>query len=392
MVRPEYLIYFIPVLFGFVHGILFALILVFRGLREERLADILLAVLLGSGCLLLLPTIMGLLDIHVLWNEWLFLPIDPGLLIGPLLYLYIKAQTNRDYRFQFVDSLHFVPYLIYAGYHIVIFSKGPEFVFSWMDEVDLPVIDPIYQSTTLILMSIYLIIAIKHYASYRKWIEHEFVDPDRLRYPWITRFLVAMAFAIFATCVFRVSEALQLDLDYTQSWWSAAVVTTSIYYISLAGYMSKRAPRYSVVEEGKEAVSSLEDPPGQYHKDDLRFWLSRLVHLMESKQVYLDHELNLGTVAKELGLSRKQVSAAINAYYGTNFKRFVNEYRVGEFKELVLQGRNKDMTLFGLALECGFNSKATFNRVFKQIEGVAPNVYARTVKKEETRGHLVTTT
>ena len=391
MVRPEYLIYFIPVLFGFIHGLLFAAILLIRGVREERLADSLLAALLGSGCLLLLPTILGLLDIHVLWNEWLFLPIDTGLLIGPLLYLYIKAQTNRLFRLRYTDGLHFVPYFVYATYHLIIFSQGPEYVFTWMDRVDLPKVDPFYQIGTLVIMGVYLISTIRYYINYRRWVEKEYVDPGKLRYPWITRFLVAMAFAIIAVCIFRLGEALRLDLDYTQAWWPAVVVTVCMYYISLAGVMSRRPTQYRQEDEYALTADNNESGQGQYYIEELRNWFSRLTRMMDSRQMYLDHDLSLGTVAGELGLSRKQVSAAINEYYGTNFKRFINEYRVNAFKEMVNKGKYRDMTLFGLALECGFNSKATFNRVFKQIEGMAPNAYVRQVEQGKPQEQLVPT-
>ena len=373
-----YLVLFIPLLFGFVHGLLFAGMLLYRGFREERISDVFLATLVSSGCLLLLPTILGLLDIHVLWNEWLFLPLDPGLLIGPLLYLFILAQTNRAFRFKRNYLWHFVPFLVYAVYHLAVFAQGSEFIFKWLDDYDLPYVDPVYKILTLVTMSAYLLYAIRTYARYRIWVDEEYVSPEKLRYPWITRLLVAVGVAIVATCVFRLSEAISMDLDHAQAWWTSAIVTLCIYYISIAGLFSERPPEYFEEDQKSSSIKSTAGSnQAQYTDEELGEWLGQLTGLMKERQVHLNPDLSLGGVAKELGLSRKSVSAAINEGYGTNFRRFVNEYRVEAFKKLVADGGAKEMTLFGMALDCGFNSKATFNRVFKQIERVTPNEYLR---------------
>lgn len=386
-----YLALFVPLLFGFVHGLLFAMMLLYRSVQEERIADVFLAALIAAGCLLLLPTILGLLDIHVLWNEWLFLPLDPGLLIGPLLYLFILAQTNRSFRFRRIYVWHFVPFFVYAIYHLVVFTQGSEFVFTWLDNYDLPYIDPVYKVITLITMSAYLGISIQTYAKYRVWLEEEYVSPEKLRYPWISRLLMAVGIAIAVTCLFRLSEVLSMDIDNLQAWWVSAVITICIYYVSIAGLFSKRPPEYSVELNSKQGKVEQQTSQSQYSEKDLQQWLEQLTDLMDRRHLYLNPDLGLGMVAKELGLSRKSVSAAINACHGTNFRRFVNEYRVRAFKNLVSNGRAQELTLYGMALDCGFNSKATFNRVFRQITGMAPNQFAEEARLASSSSNQVAT-
>ena len=377
-----YLFLFLPLLFGFIHGFIFAVMLMYRGYREERKSDYILACLIGAGCLLLLPTILGLLDIHILWNEWLFLPLDPGLLIGPLIYFFVLAQTNRTFRFKRSDLVHLVPFMVYAVYHLAVFAQGSDFIFRWMDTYDLPFIDPVYKLITLGTMSAYLLSAIRTYYTYRKWVESEFASPEKLRYTWISRLLLAVAIAIIATCLFRLAEAFSMDLDLAQAWWMSIVVTLCIYYISIAGLFSERPPIYTEHDIQQRSSSTSDTSVPHYTETELESWLQSLTTLMESRHVYLNPDISLGSVAKELGLSRKNVSAAINAKYGTNFRRFVNEYRVKAFKNAVSDGKAEEMTLYGLALDSGFNSKATFNRVFKQIAGMAPNEYALRIKDD----------
>ncbi|MEM8486490.1 MAG: helix-turn-helix domain-containing protein [Bacteroidota bacterium] len=371
MIENVYLLFFVPLTLGLFQGMLFAVLLVVRGAREERLSDYLLAMLLFCGCLVLLPILLGLLDIHVLWNEWLFLPLNPGLLIGPLLYLFVIAHTNRGFRLTKQSLWHFFPFVVYAVYHIAIFVQGRDFVFHWMDAVDLPIINPIYQLLTLLSLCVYLWVTIQQYRQYQRWIEAEYANPEAHLYPWIKRFLWVVLLTVFITCLLRIIESVLFDFDYIQSWFTATMVAITTYYISIAGYMSARPPLTANLGDAKNE--------GKMADQEIASELKRLTTWMESNQAYLDPNLSLGTVAKAMDQSREMVSMVINAGDGKNFRGFVNTYRVEAFKQAVRAGQAKELTLFGLALECGFNSKATFNRVFKQIEGVTPNMFANGV-------------
>jgi AraC-like DNA-binding protein len=58
-----------------------------------------------------------------------------------------------------------------------------------------------------------------------------------------------------------------------------------------------------------------------------------------------------------------------------SFNEFINEYRIEEVKKRLLEKGNEHLTIAGLALECGFNSQATFQRSFKNATGVSPKEY-----------------
>ncbi|MEO1714227.1 MAG: helix-turn-helix domain-containing protein, partial [Bacteroidota bacterium] len=76
----------------------------------------------------------------------------------------------------------------------------------------------------------------------------------------------------------------------------------------------------------------------------------------------------------------REVSQAINQGLDCSFIDFVNQYRVQAFKERVEKGEASHLSLLGLALESGFNSKSTFNRVFKKLEGISPSEYQKGLK------------
>lgn len=96
---------------------------------------------------------------------------------------------------------------------------------------------------------------------------------------------------------------------------------------------------------------------------------------MREKQLYVNPGLTLPDVAGQLGTSSRQVSRAVNQGFGVNFNDFVNSYRTRALIDRLKADEHHSKTLLALALECGFNSKSTFNRAFKKYTGMTPKSY-----------------
>ncbi|RYF74627.1 MAG: AraC family transcriptional regulator, partial [Cytophagaceae bacterium] len=108
---------------------------------------------------------------------------------------------------------------------------------------------------------------------------------------------------------------------------------------------------------------------------DLPERLSALLSFMNSEKPYLEPDLALPDLARRMHTNSVLLSQVINAGAGKNFNDFVNEYRVDEFKRQVRDPANAHLSFLGLALDCGFNSKATFNRAFKKFTGTSPKEF-----------------
>jgi AraC-like DNA-binding protein len=110
---------------------------------------------------------------------------------------------------------------------------------------------------------------------------------------------------------------------------------------------------------------------------ELHPWRARLLALMADEQPWLEPELTLTELAQRLRTNPGLLSKVINAGCGQNFNDFVNTYRVAEARRKLADPRFAHYSLVGVALESGFNSKSTFNRVFKKLSGQAPSEVAR---------------
>jgi len=104
---------------------------------------------------------------------------------------------------------------------------------------------------------------------------------------------------------------------------------------------------------------------------------------LESQKPYLNSEYNLELMAKDLNVTRQNLSQTINDELGKNFYQLINEFRVTAFKKYLNDPKMNHITFLGLAYEAGFNSKSSFYRVFKEITGETPTEFRQKIKRDD---------
>ena len=101
---------------------------------------------------------------------------------------------------------------------------------------------------------------------------------------------------------------------------------------------------------------------------------AKLTKAMVEDELYLNPRLKLEDVVSHCNLTQKTVSAVLNQHLNQSFNEYINAYRIEACKVSLLMG-NRQLTITGIALECGFNSQATFQRAFKKATGLSPKQY-----------------
>ncbi len=100
--------------------------------------------------------------------------------------------------------------------------------------------------------------------------------------------------------------------------------------------------------------------------------------LINEQQLYLQSNLKISDLAQALSVPEYKISRVIRHYYKVaNFNLFINQYRVKHAQALLLKDEARHWSILSIALESGFSSLATFNRVFKSIVGVIPNEFRK---------------
>jgi len=129
-----------------------------------------------------------------------------------------------------------------------------------------------------------------------------------------------------------------------------------------------------------------EEPQRKYKKllfkdQELKKYKTRLIDLMEQKDLYLDPELTLRSLAEYMNLPANHMSQLLNKGFNQNFTEYVNTYRLEHFKKLLQTTDSHHLTILALAYDSGFNSKTVFNTFFKNKEGITPKAYWNQIKK-----------
>ena len=93
---------------------------------------------------------------------------------------------------------------------------------------------------------------------------------------------------------------------------------------------------------------------------------------MEKESPFLNSELKIEALAKAINIPTHHLSQILNQGFEKSFQNFINHYRVEEFKERILNPDNSNKTILAIALESGFSSKSSFNRIFKSHTGFTP--------------------
>lgn len=102
---------------------------------------------------------------------------------------------------------------------------------------------------------------------------------------------------------------------------------------------------------------------------------------IQEQELFTNPKLDLRVLSEVLGVKEKELSRLINQCGKINFYQFINEYRIGKFKELVQSPEAYQFSLLGLATQAGFSSKSTFYAAFKKLEGMTPKQYEKSMKK-----------
>jgi YesN/AraC family two-component response regulator len=185
--------------------------------------------------------------------------------------------------------------------------------------------------------------------------------------------------------------------SYKGSWWFYLFFSVVMYYIAVAGYAnlaSTTIPYKWAFSKNPILLletSAVDSPIAEATIDidyemapiqasaEMERWKTDIETLISTEKLYQNQTLNITEVAKKLDTNVAVISKAINQGFQMNFNDYINFFRVQAVKELLLAGEHQQTTLLGIAYDCGFNSKATFNRAFKKHTGLSPKDFVQTL-------------
>jgi AraC-like DNA-binding protein len=166
------------------------------------------------------------------------------------------------------------------------------------------------------------------------------------------------------------------------------ILSVGAVWVFFLGYYSvRKTPFYrSYRIEGIDTLDDEEETNSEkYEKtrlkeEEIEIISKKLNSYLLDEKPYLNKNLTIGELAEAIEVPAYQLSQLINGPLGQSFFELINSYRVEEVKKRFFDPKYSNLTLLGIAMECGFNSKASFNRIFKQLTNQTPTEYIKTKK------------
>lgn len=322
-------------------------------------------------------------------SYWMLLGKGIYLLHAPFFFLYVYALTVQKNLQPKYYVIIFSPFIIYVFnffyYYFWVFDRvslsvetGLVYVngkasISWL----------IFSVLFLIIEPLFLIVSYYLLRGYKKRLLESVSNTDRINLNWLN----VLFYVWLVTTVILVPIG---TLTVGGGWFSVGILEILIeigsvaFFFIVGFYGFKQTTIFTDLKLGEDSL--IKATSGNYERSGLssrqaKDYHLQLLKLMEENKPWLNGELTAGELSQLLGISANHLSQVLNKEQKQNFFDFVNSYRI---KEVILKMRDpaySHLTLLAMALDSGFNSKTSFNTVFKKATNKTPSQYFRSPGK-----------
>jgi len=318
-------------------------------------------------------------DFHLLSASFISLLM----LHGPFLYLYISSLIGEKFKFHRKDLLHFVPFILFNVY-VIIGSMLPEVSESirldhLTGEHGSPWLFTLFLILTALSGPVYFILSVRLFKKLDINIFNNFSTSENINLDWLRKLVYSFGAVWTVLIIFATIH----HVFHLFSWifcTDGLSLSLSVFII-LIGYFGLKQKEI-FIQYQDNPIEYITEPKAKYagvllDEAEAEQYIDKITHIMITEKPYLDADLTLPALATMLQIPSHQLSRVINDKLGLNFFDFVNKYRVEEVKAKIKDPKFDNLSLLGIAFDCGFNTKSAFNRVFKKMTGLTPSEYKK---------------
>ncbi|WP_310556815.1 helix-turn-helix transcriptional regulator [Flavobacterium sp.] len=387
-------------LITFSQGIIYSLLLFKKAIQTQNKSNYWLSLFVFLCSLYIAPWMLGFAgwyDNQPYRDFMFYVPFQHLFFIGPVIFFYTQSLLNPAFKFHRKQFFHLLPGVMYLVYNLIIYVYDKIILkdyYFYQNGIDKD-FDQWYQITGQASMVVYFILTIRYYNLYRRLIVQLASNADAMLFKWIKNYLIAFLIMILLPYFFEIfNYFFPNPNEYKEGWWFYLFFSLVLYYIAVTGYSNSvhtkigfemsvfdKKPILLLSENTKDLNIENNTIDIEYEtfiesiSDEVIQWKIKIEDLIQQDKLYQNPELSLTEVSKKLQTNTSVISKAINQGFQMNFNDFINNYRIEAVKVMFQNGEHKKSTLLGIAYDCGFNSKATFNRAFKKNTNYSPKEY-----------------
>lgn len=310
-------------------------------------------------------------------------------LYGPLLYFYVRALTRPESVVRARDALHLLPFVIavLAAVPFYALPAGEKLLFI---ENGGALETAGYLGTVAHLKFasafVYVVLVLRTLHVHRQTLQARPSHLGKSDFVWLRNVvrgalaLVVVAFVIYGLRSGASDVVIGFDTELVHDHITLLAVTLFIYGIGFLGLRQQDIADAQRLTTGSNGRSSNRSAAPKYDRSGLdeqkaRQGSDKLIALMEREHPYRDGNLTLGDLADMLGMSTHNLTEILSTRLGQSFHDFVNGYRIRDVRRRLVDPKDAHLTVIAIAFEAGFNSKSTFNSVFKKHTGMTPSAF-----------------
>ncbi len=306
----------------------------------------------------------------VIWESSFFL-------MGPLLFFYTISMTDKNFAFKRIHLLHLLPFfidLIFRNYRffthediVDVLIKNGYYIRIWELRGRYIIMD--------IHMIIYALISLIIFYMYRSRLKEIFSSIEKIRLSWLH-------LVLYGFMVIHFLHISKVTLPFLTTTWREIIGFSmhlgSLLLISIVVFKGLKLPE--IFSGWEEKISRQKYAKTALSQEQIDQYKKKLIHYMERNKPYLNPDFNISELADTLSVPSHYISQVLSQGLRLNFYHFVNRYRVEESKRILAE-KGEEKTVLEILYETGFNSKSTFNRIFKQYTGVNPTEFIKSQRE-----------
>ncbi|HCM46915.1 MAG TPA: hypothetical protein DIS98_05230 [Colwellia sp.] len=300
---------------------------------------------------------------------------------GPLLVLYTRSAIYQQLQLKKTDLLLLLPLLIYVVILIIVKIK-----FEADQEIDFLLFlrsenIQYYEHLRNIIRIGFSFWAFMIIQDYQNKISVAYSNLESVNYTWLKRlvvgFIVLRVWAEFYLLLFTVTslsfghlkaDFIDFNLMGILANYGQLILISSLLFFALSDPRNIHRVNKEIFENIVTTSKKITYSPEQ---------IMRVCNHMEKQRPYLNNQLKIDDLAQQVSLSPKLLSNLINREFNVNFFEYINNYRLKEVCSYLIDPAMSDQSIIDLAFLAGYNSKSSFNRLFKMETNKTPSQYRK---------------
>ncbi len=307
---------------------------------------------------------------------------DTHILHGTLFYFYILSFTNKNFKFKSIHFSHLLPFLL-------LFSLKTYFN-RVLGVIDCYGSGCLHEGNQYVDLLTFLKFGILGTYLFMGWhlVHHNIIHKthsdnlEKIRANWIRNITIGVFIIYFFAAGYKVISRLGFpflgnDIIVVNLMVSFFILVflylgNSYAYIFVAPYQGTGIDLDTNTKTSPQSISQTTD---QLEIIDIDRKFDLIEKYLSIEKPFLKGQFTVRELSDKINIPQNEISHIIHIKTNMYYTDYMNNYRVETFKEKLNDPTNESFTIFSIAMDCGFASKTSFNRIFKHHTGMTPSEY-----------------